>query len=183
MYVEKKDSLKRRASQTVVFEALISLLKLAAPVLSFTTDEMWSYVRPLVNEDSVLLSTFPEAKPALVDSRLEEEWEAVWRIRESVNKKIEEKRVEKVIGHPLDAKVVISAGPDDYETLSKLGDTLKEVFIVSQAEVVKGEQTEITVVRAEGLKCERCWQYATDVETTGKFPNVCKRCRDTLISL
>ena len=96
---------------------------------------MWSYVRPLVAEDSVLLSVFPEADPALVDGRLEEEWETVWRIRESVNKKIEEKRVEKVIGHPLDAKVVIYAGPDEYEVLTKHGDELKEVLIVSQAEV------------------------------------------------
>ncbi len=183
MYVEKKDSIKRRASQTVVFEALLSLLKLAAPILSFTTEEMWSYIRPLVAEDSVLLSTFPEPDPALVDVRLEEEWEAVWRIRESVNKKIEEKRVEKVIGHPLDAKVVINAGPEDYETLSRLGDALKEVLIVSQAEVKRGDQTEILVMRAEGLKCERCWQYATDVETAGVYPNVCKRCRDTLTSL
>ncbi len=183
MYVEKKDSLKRRASQTVVFEALIALLKLAAPILSFTTEEMWSYVRPHVKEDAVLLSVFPEVNPALVDTRLEEEWEAIWRIRESVNKKIEEKRVEKVIGHPLDAKVVISAGPEDYESLRKLGDALKEVLIVSQAEVVPGDSTEITVLRAEGLKCERCWQYATDVETTGQYPNVCKRCRDTLTSL
>jgi isoleucyl-tRNA synthetase len=182
MYVEKKDSIKRRASQTVVFEALMSLLRLAAPILSFTTEEMWSYVRPLVTEDSVLLSAFPEVDPALVDARLEEEWEAVWRIRESVNKKIEEKRVEKVIGHPLDAKVVIRGGQEDYETLRKLGDALKEVLIVSQAEVTKGDQTEIMVVRAEGLKCERCWQYSTDVETTGPYPNVCKRCRDTLTS-
>ena len=76
MYVEKKDSLKRRASQTVVFEALISLLKLAAPILSFTTEEMWSYLRPFVKEESVLLSAFPSGRPHLVDNRLEEEWEA-----------------------------------------------------------------------------------------------------------
>jgi isoleucyl-tRNA synthetase len=184
MYVEKKDSIKRRASQTVVFEALISLLKLAAPILSFTTEEMWSYVRGLVREDSVLLSAFPEANQRLIDTALEEEWERIWKIRESVNKRIEEKRAEKVIGHPLDAKVIISAGADDYDVLGKLGDTLKEVLIVSQAEVTKGDgETAIEVVRAEGLKCERCWQYATDVETTGEFPNVCKRCRDTLSSL
>ena len=64
MYVEKKYSTKRRASQSVVFEALIALLRLAAPILSFTTEEMWSYVRPLVAEDSVLLSAFPQADPS-----------------------------------------------------------------------------------------------------------------------
>ena len=182
MYVEKKYSTKRKASQSVVFEALIALLRLAAPILSFTTEEMWSYVRPLVAEDSVLLSAFPQADPSLIDGRLEEEWETVWRIRESVNKKIEEKRVEKVIGHPLDAKVVIYAAPDEYEVLTKHGDELKEVLIVSQVEVEKSDRTDVLVKRAEGLKCERCWQYALDVETGGEFPNLCKRCRDTLTS-
>ncbi len=183
MYVEKKASIKRKASQTVVFEALMSLLRLAAPILSFTTEEMWSYIRPLVAEDSVLLSTFPLANPSLIDGQLEAEWDTVWTIRESVNKKIEEKRVEKVIGHPLDAKVVITAAPDEYEVLAKHGDELKEVLIVSQVEVERGDQTEVRVLRAEGLKCERCWQYAVDVETEGQFPNLCKRCRDTLTSL
>jgi isoleucyl-tRNA synthetase len=182
MYVEKKRSVKRRASQTVVYETLVSLLKLAAPILSFTTDEMWSYLKPLVKEDSVHLSVFPSPNGDLVDTTLEKEWEAVWRIREAVNKKIEEKRVEKVIGHPLDAKVIITAEPDDFAILKNLGDEVKEVFIVSQVEFVEGSDLEVTILRAEGLKCERCWQYATDVETTGEYPNICKRCRDTLIS-
>jgi isoleucyl-tRNA synthetase len=182
MYVEKKDSLKRRASQTVVFESLMTLLKLAAPILSFTTEEMWSYVRPLVTEDSVHLAAFPEADPALMDGRLEEEWEGVWKIREMVNKKIEEKRTEKVIGHPLDAKVVITAPPEEYGILEKLGEELKEVLIVSQVEVLSGREVDIAVIRAEGAKCERCWQYATDIETTGEYTNLCKRCKDTLIS-
>jgi len=180
MYVERKNSVKRKASQEVVFEALIALLRLAAPILSFTTEEMWSYIRPLVAEDSVFLAAFPRADPSLIDDILEEAWERVWTIRESVNKKIEEKRVEKVIGHPLDAKVIITAAPDDYEVLTKLGGELKEVLIVSQVEVGRGDLTEVIVTQAEGLKCDRCWQYATDVETEGELPNLCKRCRDTL---
>jgi isoleucyl-tRNA synthetase len=183
MYVERKRSVKRMASQTVVFETLMSLLKLAAPILSFTTEEMWSYVRPLVTEDSVHLSVFPQADPALIDERLEEEWDVLWRIREIANKKIEEKRVEKVIGHPLDAKVVITAAAGEYDILARQGEDLKEVLIVSQVEIGRGDDLEVTVLRAEGLKCERCWQYATDVETAGEYPNLCKRCRDTLISL
>jgi isoleucyl-tRNA synthetase len=143
---------------------------------------MWSYVRPLVDTDSVHLSAFPKVNQSLIDAALEEEWEAVWRIREVANKKIEEKRVEKVIGHPLDAKIIITVPEGDYAILKKIGDELKEVFIVSQVEVALGPEIEVAVVRAEGLKCERCWQYATDVETTGEYPNLCARCRDTLIS-
>jgi isoleucyl-tRNA synthetase len=182
MYVEKKHSVKRMASQTVVFDSLVTLLKLTAPILSFTTEEMWSYVRPLVTEESVHLSAFPHSDSALIDGRLEDEWEAIWRIREIANKKIEEKRAEKAIGHPLDAKIVITAPPSDYDILTRLGDELKEVFIVSQVEVAKGSDLEVQVLRADGVKCERCWQYATDVETTGEHPNLCKRCRDTLTS-
>lgn len=183
MYVERKDSVKRRASQTVVFEALMSLVRLAAPILSFTTEEMWSYMRPFVREDSVHLAAFPTANKELIDLPLEQEWEAVWRIREAVNKKIEEKRVEKVIGHALDAKVVLTVSAEDYKVLTGLGDEMKDVFIVSQIEVLQGAELTIEVMKAEGVKCERCWQYATDVTTEGPFPNTCKRCRDTLTSL
>ena len=105
MYVEKKDAIKRRASQGVVFETLTTLLRLAAPILSFTTEEMWSYLKPFVKEESVLLSALPEVNRAYVDENLEKEWDRIWEIREAVNKKIEEKRIEKTIGHPLDAKV------------------------------------------------------------------------------
>ena len=182
MYVEKKGSVKRKASQTVVFESLVSLVKLAAPILAFTTEEMWSYLWPLVPEESVHLAALPEVNPAFLNPAIEAEWETIWRIREAVNKKIEEKRVQKVIGHPLDAKVVIAAPADEAAILRKLGDELKEVLIVSQVEVVDSPELQVTVLRAEGLKCERCWQYATDVETTGTFPNICKRCRDTLTS-
>jgi len=182
MYVEKKGSVKRKASQTVVFESLICLVKLAAPILAFTTEEMWSYLWPLVPEESVHLAALPEVDPAFLNPALEAEWETIWRIREAVNKKIEEKRVQKVIGHPLDAKVVIAAPADEAAILRKLGDELKEVLIVSQVDVVDSPGQHVTVLRAEGLKCERCWQYATDVETTGTFPNICKRCRDTLTS-
>ncbi len=182
MYVEKKYSVKRKASQTVVFESLISLVKLAAPILAFTTEEMWSYLWPLVPEESVHLAALPEVDPAFLNPAVEAEWETIWRIREAVNKKIEEKRVQKVIGHPLDAKVVIAVPADEGAILRKLGDELKEVLIVSQVDVVDSPELQVTVLRAEGLKCERCWQYATDVETTGTFPNICKRCRDTLTS-
>ncbi len=182
LYVGGKDSVKRRASQTVVFESLVSLLRLAAPILSFTTEEMWSYMRPLVAEESVHMASMPVADAGLVDADLEAEWDAVWGIREAVNKKIEEKRTQKVIGHPLDAKVLLAAPEREYGILTKLGDEMKEVLIVSQVELTRAEELSVEVLRADGLKCERCWQYATDVETTGAHPNICGRCRDTLTS-
>ena len=182
MYVENKNATRRRASQTVVFDALTTLLKLAAPILSFTTEEMWSYLRPQVSEESVLLSTFPEVKRRYVDEKLEKEWERIWEIRETVNKKIEEKRVEKVIGHPLDAKVSLTVPPEEWDLIARLGDEFKDLLIVSQVELTKGSAVEVAVTRADGEKCQRCWQYSTDIQTVREYPNLCKRCRDTLTS-
>jgi isoleucyl-tRNA synthetase len=180
IYVEHKGAVKRRASQTVIFETLVSLLKLIAPVLSSTAEEMWSYLKDFVEEESIFLTTFPSSNKNLIKPEIEEEWERIWRIRETANKKIEEKRVEKVIGHSLDTKIVIKATENDYALLSKLGDELKDVFIVSQVELQQeGGETEVAVFKAEGAKCERCWQYATTLSET----NVCKRCADTLSSL
>ncbi len=182
LYVEKKDAIKRRASQTVVFETLTTLLKLAAPILSFTTEEMWSHLKPFVKEESVLLSTLPEVNRAYVNEQLEKEWDRIWEIREAVNKKIEEKRVEKIIGHPLDAKIRLEVPAGEYELMSKLGDELKDLLIVSQVELASGDGVGIIVSSADGEKCQRCWQYSTDIQTVGEFPNLCTRCRATLTS-
>jgi len=183
IYVEKKDFLKRRASQTVIYETLMTLLKLIAPILSATAEEMWSYLKGFVKEESVLLTTFPVAKKEQINPEIEQYWDAVWTIRELVNKKIEEQRMAKTIGHSLDTKITIEAPEKEYNLLERLGDDLKDVFIVSQIELKKGSEINITVEKAEGEKCERCWQYTTDIRKEGKFPNVCKRCENTLSSL
>ncbi len=180
IYVEYKDAGKRRASQTVVYQTLIALVKLIAPVLSTTADEMWSYLKGYVPEESVFLAPFPTADKNLIDSSIEELWDRVWKVRELANKKIEEKRTAKEIGHSLDTKIIIDAPAEDLKALRELGDELKDVFIVSQIEIREAQELDVTVVRAEGEKCERCWQYDTNILKDGKFPNVCKRCADTL---
>jgi isoleucyl-tRNA synthetase len=183
IYVEHRDAAKRRATQTVVHETLVALLKLIAPVLSSTAEEMWSCLKDHATEESVLLSAFPPVRKEWIDPALEEGWEKVWRIREKVNKKIEELRAEKVMGHSLDAKVVLTLAESEYDLLAGFGNELKDVFIVSQLELKKGAETDFVIAKAEGEKCERCWQYATDITKAGQFPNVCKRCEDTLSSL
>ena len=107
-------------------------------------------------------------------------WDRVWKVRELANKKIEEKRTAKEIGHSLDTKIIIDAPAGDLDALKQLGDELKDVFIVSQIEVREAKELDVTVVRAEGEKCERCWQYDTNILKDGNFPNVCRRCADTL---
>ncbi|MDR2018163.1 MAG: isoleucine--tRNA ligase [Syntrophobacterales bacterium] len=183
IYVEKTDAVKRRASQTVIFETIMALTKLMAPVLSSTADEMWSYLGGQVEEESVLLTRFPSAKEEFVSEAIERDWEVIWKIREQANKKIEEKRAAKEIGHSLDTKLILTAGGDDYRLLKKIEDELKAVFIVSQIELKEGAELDIAVLKAEGEKCERCWQYATGMKKDGPFPNVCSRCEDILSSL
>ncbi|MBP1747499.1 MAG: ileS [Deltaproteobacteria bacterium] len=180
IYVEYRDAEKRRASQTVVYETLITLVKLIAPVLSSTADEMWSYLKEYVSEESVFLAPFPAADKNLINGPIEELWDRIWKVRELANKKIEEKRTAKEIGHSLDTKIIIDAPREEYKALLQLGDELKDVFIVSQIEIREAKDLDVTVVRAEGEKCERCWQYDTHILKDGKFPNVCKRCADTL---
>lgn len=181
IYVEHKDSLKRRASQTVVYEVLVSLLKIIAPILSSTAEEMWSYLKNYVKEESVFFVTFPVIRKDLIDPELEQYWDSVWAVRELVNKKIEEQRVAKTVGHSLDTKITIEAPEKDFMVLSQLGDDLKDIFIVSQVDLKKGQdEVCVTVSKAEGEKCERCWQYVTDIKKDGKFPNVCPRCENTL---
>lgn len=180
IYVEHMNSRKRRASQTVIYETIMTLLKLIAPILSSTADEMWSYLKGYVTEESVLLTQFPEANEARINEATEEKWNRVWKIRELANKKIEEKRMTKEIGHSLDTKLVIRAQAEDLASLARLGDELKDVFIVSQIELREAAELDVSVFRAEGDKCGRCWQYETDIPKEGKFPNVCKRCVDTL---
>ncbi|MEN6617642.1 MAG: isoleucine--tRNA ligase [Syntrophorhabdus sp.] len=181
IYVEHKDAQKRRASQTVIFETLIALVKLIAPVLSTTADEMWSYLKSYVPEESVFLGRFPVSDKSLIDLELEEKWEKIWKIRELANKKIEEKRTAKEIGHSLDTKIIISVADEDYAALNAIGDELKDLFIVSQIELQKAAgEPDVTVLKAEGEKCDRCWQYDANILKDGKFPNVCKRCADTL---
>jgi isoleucyl-tRNA synthetase len=183
MYVEKKTALKRRASQTVMYDTLTAFLKLIAPVLSFTAEEMWSYVNSDRDGESILLAGFPELKKECIREDIEADWDRVWKIREAANKKIEEKRVAKIVGHSLDTKIIIKAPEGDYRLLVKFGDELKDVFIVSQIELERGEELDVLVSKADGSKCDRCWQYFPDLPTSGPFPNVCKRCADTLSSL
>lgn len=183
MYAEAKEAVKRRASQTVIWEALITLVKLIAPVNSFTAEEMWSYIDFDGKEESVFFSSFPESRSEYVNDEIEGIWDTIWKIREVVNKQIEEKRVAKIIGHPLDAKITVTVSENEARLLGNLGDELKDVFIVSQVEIAVGGEPGVVVTRADGAKCQRCWQYSTDVKDEGKFPNVCKRCENTLLSL
>lgn len=186
LYTFRKDSPMRRASQTVLFDILVALTKLMAPVLSFTADEIWrmlpEVVRAESKADSVHLALFPEADARWSDSVLAERWERLLDVRTAVQAALEVKRRDKVIGAPLEARVVIEANSERYEFLKQYQQDLSSVFIVSDVELRSvhhpplSPDFSIRVEKATGEKCERCWNYRPAVGSFADHPTLCDRC-------
>jgi isoleucyl-tRNA synthetase len=186
LYTFRKDSPLRRGSQTVLFDIVVALTKLMAPVLSFTAEEIWrmlpAAVRTDSEADSVHLAMFPEVDPRWADPKLAERWDQLLEVRTAAQAALEVKRRDKVIGAPLEARVVIEAQPASYELLKAYGSDLPAFFIVSDVllhelpDVPDSPAFIITVEKATGAKCERCWNYRPSVGTSTDHPTLCDRC-------
>jgi len=185
-YTSRKDSPERRSAQTVMYLVLESLVRLMAPVLSFTADEVWGYM-PKRAEESVHLAAFPALCPERKDEALVERWARLMAVRGEVSKALEQARVQKTIGHSLDAAVTLAAEPDLLAFLKEYAGELATIFIVSKVELaaeiagefmvaegVKGLR--ISVAAAPGDKCERCWHYDEGIGGDGEHPTLCPRC-------
>ncbi len=192
LYTFKTDSTERRAAQVVLYNILISLTKLIAPVLSFTAEEIWNHI-PGNGEESVFLSTFPEVNPDFHDQELEKKWQKISKIRDEVNKALELKRQEKFIGNSLEAKIILYAKDTDLQLLNKYSDFLPSLFIVSAVDTgqfkdapdnvyssPESDNLSIIVNKADGNKCERCWNWDTSVGEFDEHPGLCKRCHKVL---
>jgi len=186
VYTSRTDSPERRSAQTAMYSVLEAIVKLVAPVLSFTSDEVWRYM-PKQKEESVHLAEFPQLKPENRDEALVERWERIIKVRADVSKALEQARVQKVIGHSLDAAVAISASPEMLGFLRGYAAELKSVFIVSKVELVEtlsGDCYEaegapgmrIRVIAAPGAKCERCWCYDEEIGSDTEHPTICPKC-------
>ena len=191
VYTSKKDSLERRSAQTVMYRIQDTLLRLIAPVLSFTADEAWSYL-PGEHEKSVHLAEFPKLQPELKDDNLVARWERILKIRSDVSKTLELARVDKVIGHSLDAAVIIAAPPELLSFLGEYGDQLPSIFIVSKVELVAEisgeawssenvEGLKVQVTAAPGVKCERCWCYSEELGRNAEHPSICPKCTQAVL--
>ena len=189
VYTSRNDSVARRSAQTVMYLILEALVKLMAPVLSFTADEVWRFL-PKKVEESVHLSEFPKLCPENRDDSLVERWDRIIRIRGEVSKALERARVEKVIGHSLDAGVTINGGNQD-EFLREFNrvNPLKDIFIVSKVDLATEippdrdcyssdtiEGLQIMVTAAPGEKCERCWCYDEEIGGNADHPTICPKC-------
>jgi isoleucyl-tRNA synthetase len=166
---------------TMIVDALARIL---APILAFTADEVWEHIPRGSTADtpvSVHLATFPEAEH--YDADLVALWNRLFGVREQVLGELEKARMNKIIGSSLEAAVAIQAGGPTYDLLKKYESQLRYVFIVSQvalAEAHTGKEIEIQIERANGEKCERCWNYSTRVGDFERYPTVCERCAGAL---
>ncbi|WP_025323495.1 isoleucine--tRNA ligase [Deferrisoma camini] len=184
LYTFPARSRGRRAAQTVLYEVLHKLCRLMAPVLAFTADEVWQHL-PAAG-DSVHLELFPEVEADAVDDELADRWDRLRRLRTLVTRAAETARVRKLIGHSLDAKVVLHVDNRWEAFLGPYASELPFLFIVSQVDLVPGEGGAFTdpdlpgvgatVERAEGEKCQRCWNYSPTVGQDPEHPAACARC-------
>ncbi|RLE15487.1 isoleucine--tRNA ligase [Candidatus Aerophobetes bacterium] len=179
LYTFPSNSLQRRAAQTVLYSILTVLVKLTSPILSFTSEEVWGYIREIdkESEESVFLSLWPRVASEFIDPELDEKWDRLMRVREEVLKKMEEARQAGKISSSLNARLIIKAPDEILAILSELGqDALKEIFIVSQIELESSSEKKIQVEKAKGKKCERCWMYSERVGENKEYPSLCERC-------
>ena len=127
-----------------------------------------------------MLEYWPKVNKKYENKELEEKWNRIIKIKDEAAKALEVARAEKVIGHSLNAKVIINADKDNYEFLKDKEELLQEVFIVSGVEVKEAEEFSVNVELADGEKCERCWVYSTTVGEDKENPTICKKCSDAL---
>jgi isoleucyl-tRNA synthetase len=184
LYTFHKDAHERRSSQTVLHDILIALTKLMAPVLSFTADEMWRMLPEAARKEAanVHLASFPEANPKWADEKLAQRWEQLLEIRVAVQGSLEAQRRDKVIGSALEAKVVLKADDATQAFLKPYESELPALFIVSQVALERGAQKGCSaeIRRADGQKCERCWNYRPAVGTFKDHPTLCDRCVEAI---
>jgi isoleucyl-tRNA synthetase len=184
LYTSVPSSRKRRSAQSALFRILKGMVLLMAPILSFTCDEVWGYLpREDGDEEYVHLASFPSVDWEPFDEALEGRWTRLWQVREQVTKALEKARQDKVIGHPLDASVMVKAPQNLSAFLQGFGEELREIFIVSQVSVEQngnGSEVMVQVARAQGAKCQRCWIYDTSVGTDKEHPEICQRCSKTI---
>jgi isoleucyl-tRNA synthetase len=191
LYTAAPRSLARRSAQTALARINDALVRMLAPMLSYTCEEVWKYMtRPADAPDSVHLTLFPEPEEltagfAAVHRASFNKWERLVAVRDQVLKSLEVARQAKFIGAPLEARLRLSAGDELYPLLAEYKDVLPGLFIVSQVSLENGAGVDFSVHvdRAEGRKCERCWKYTTDVGAHPDLPTICGACAEAVMEM
>jgi len=192
LYISAPKSPARRSAQTAIWRIGEALTRLLAPIMSFTCEEVWKYLPYAAGrEESVHLALFPKASDLLgagvaeKDDAREKDWENLRLIRDEVLRALEEARNNKLIGTGLEAQVHIGAPEPLYTLLKRHEAQLRYLFIVSAVTLSQGSgngtgTVKVEVKRADGQKCERCWNYSTHVGEDKNYPTICERCSAVL---
>jgi isoleucyl-tRNA synthetase len=194
LYTSAPNSRARRAAQTAIWRIGEALVRLLAPITSFTCDEVWQYLPALPDRPaSVHLANFPSVSDILGgsapadDPQQRADWSALLAVRTEVLKALEDARQSKLIGGAnLEAQVTVTAAEPVFSVLSRYKDRLRFLFIVSAVTLLPGKSgngtggVSVQVSKADGKKCERCWNYSTHVGEDPDYPTVCERCRAVL---
>jgi isoleucyl-tRNA synthetase len=193
LYTAKTSSIQRRSGQTAMYEILSSMVRLMAPVLSFTADEVWGYMKENAGTASIFLAGFPEVKETYVNDDLEARWNTIITVRGEAAKVLEALRKDKKIGHSLDAGVTLYVAPELFELLNAYKEDLAFIFIVSSVTLAQEagapadaytsdalQGLRIVAGPAAGVKCGRCWMYTETVGMVKEHPEICGRCAGNL---
>jgi len=203
LYTRAPDDPSRRASQTVCFEMLTALARILAPILSFTTDEVWSYIPGRAKPESVHLVTLPEERGEWVNERMAADWERLLEVRGEVSRALESARKQGLIGKGIDAVVYVTSAPEEQwrPLLAGKGEALlATLFNVSAVKLAGTAPAEgsvlyesqdipglaLAVVPAQRLgwkKCERCWTWSPEVGADPRHPTLCERCLPVVLGL
>jgi isoleucyl-tRNA synthetase len=198
LYTSAPKSVARRSAQTAIWRIGEALVRLLAPIMSFTSEEVWDYMpKGAGRGESVHLALFPSTEEILgktdsvesegsdSEQKTGDDWTTLRAVRDEVLKALEEARNNKLIGTGLEAQVIVAASDPIYSVLSRHADQLRYFFIVSAVTLTEtsGNGTgavHVEVKKADGLKCERCWNYSTHVGEDKRYPTVCERCSAVL---
>ena len=193
LYTSPPSSVTRRSTQTVMYILLDTITRLIAPILSFTAEEIWKHMPDGGDrKESIHLMDFPRVNSQYINSRLGEKWDLLLDVRSEVTKALETARVNKVIGHSLDAAVMLCAKPALHEALKSYEGELAGLFIVSKTGLTDFEgqpagcvatnmpELVLHVAAAGGEKCERCWMHDESVGESSVHPTICHRCETAL---
>ncbi len=197
LYISAPRSRGRRSAQTAIWRIGEALVRLLAPIMSFTAEEVWDYLPKAAGRaESVHLALFPSAEEIFGDAKnadgdsgkTGEDWATLRSVRDEVLKALEEARNTKLIGTGLEAQITVAASEPVYSVLSRHAEDLRYLFIVSAVNLVQGSGNgtggvHVEVKKADGVKCDRCWNYSIHVGEDKEYPTVCERCSAVLKEL
>ncbi|MEE3332724.1 MAG: isoleucine--tRNA ligase [Ruminococcus sp.] len=179
LYTEKKDSPLRRSAQTAIYHILDAMTRMLCPILAYTSDEIWQYMphKSTDNTESIIFNDMPKTIALDVDDDFMAQWERISELRDSVKKEIEVLVKDKTIKSSLESKVTLTACGEYLDFLRNVESEIKPALIVSEVEILEGDgELKISVEKAEGEKCERCWVISKSVGLNSAHPTLCDKC-------